>query len=87
MWFGFKQLCHVQIYKTFLNKKPLAVSVDQTVLLGGVSGYMGVYRGNAFTPINLPNFPITRRPDLVSRSYGMLTWYLGQQHLAAGGIP
>jgi hypothetical protein len=24
-------------------------------------GYMGVYRGNAFTPINLPNFPITEK--------------------------
>ena len=37
------------------------MSIDQIVLLGGVSGYMGVYRGNAFTPINLPNFPITEK--------------------------
>ena len=44
-----------------VTKKPQAVATDQVVLLGGVSGYMGVYRGNAFTPINLPNFPITEK--------------------------
>jgi len=42
------------------------VATDQVVLLGGVSGYMGVYRGNAFTPINLPNFPITEKDLTIS---------------------
>lgn len=41
------------------NEKPLTVSVDQTVLLGGDVGYMGVYKGNAFTPIDHHHFPNT----------------------------
>jgi len=43
--------------------------------LGVANSYMVVYRGNAFTPINQIHFPAQRRPDLVSRSYGMLTWH------------
>jgi hypothetical protein len=68
------------------SKKPRQFLLIRQSYLGVLVGYMGVYRGNAFTPINLPNFPITRRPDLVSRSYGMLTWYLGLRYLNAGRL-
>ena len=52
------------------DKETLAVSVDQTVLLGVDIGYMVVYRGNAFAPINQSNFPIPEKTIQVSGSYG-----------------
>lgn len=58
------------------SKKPRQFLLIRQSYLGVLVGYMGVYRGNAFTPINLPNFPITRRPRLIHRSYGMCSWYL-----------
>ena len=48
-------------YNFCRDKKTQAVSVDQTVLLGCVNGYMGAYKGNAFAPISPPNFPITEK--------------------------
>jgi len=36
---------------------------------------MGAYKGNAFAPISPPNFPITKWPRLVRRSYGMRQRY------------
>ncbi len=43
------------------SKKPRQFLLIRQSYLGVLVGYMGVYRGNAFTPINLPNFPITEK--------------------------
>jgi len=50
-----------QFTYNFCREKTQAVSIDQIVLLGGVSGYMSAYKGNAFAPISPPNFPITEK--------------------------
>jgi hypothetical protein len=46
---------------------------------------MDVYRGNAFTPINLSNFPITEKTIQVSRSNGMPDGSWAYVYLNAGG--
>jgi hypothetical protein len=43
------------------SKKPRQFLLIRQSYLGVLVGYMSVYRGNAFTPINLPNFPITEK--------------------------
>ena len=57
-----------------INKKPQVVILDQRNFPGGVTGYMGAYKGNAFALISPPNFPITKKTSAGAQ----FLWYASE---------
>ena len=65
--------------------EPLAVPIDQIVLLGGDNGYMVEYEGNVLHTYSKSNFPLSKKTSVVSRSYGMLSGTLTYGFYPQGG--